>query len=215
MTATVCVNGMTVVHKTSGGQVLFSPDVCLTPAPPGGPVPVPYPNIALSQDTAKGSRTVTMDGNPVMLQGSVFSRSTGDEAGSNGGVASGVTQGKAEFINYSFDVKIEGKGVARLGDQMVGNIGGSPNTPPAPEMQPPAVVLPAHFTPRDMEELTVRLVTESGEPIRNERYILKKPDGIREEGRTDSDGRVHVGTTVSGVGRVIFPDMEGRIDYGI
>jgi len=35
MPVTVAVNGMTVVHKDSGGTVSFMPDVCLTPGPPG------------------------------------------------------------------------------------------------------------------------------------------------------------------------------------
>lgn len=213
MAATVCVNGMTVVHKTSGGQVCFSPDVCLTPAPPGGPVPVPYPNIATSADTDKGSRTVKMDKNPIMLQGSVFSKSTGDEGGSCGGVASGVTKGKAEFINYSFDVKIEGKCVPRLGDQMIGNIGGSPNTPPMAEIQPPIAVQPARFTPDDMDELIVILVDGRKKPIANERYILKKPDGTKEEGKTDSEGKIRVKNTIKGVGKVVFPDRKGGVTH--
>lgn len=212
MAATVCVNGLTVVHKTSGGIVTFGPDVCLTPSP-GGPVPVPYPNIARSADTEKGSKTVRIDGNPVMLQGSVFSKSTGDEAGSCGGVASGVTKGKAEFINYSFDVKIEGKGVPRLGDQMLGNIGGCPNTPPMAEIQPPIVVLPDHYTPEDMDELIVTLVDGAENPIAGERYILKKPDGTKEEGKTDSQGKIHIKKTISGVGKVIFPDREGGVSF--
>lgn len=212
MAATVCVNGMTVVHKTSGGTVTFGPDVCLAPSP-GGPVPVPYPNIAQSRDTDKGSTSVKIDGNPVMLQDSVFSRSTGDEGGSCGGVASGVTRGKAQFINYSFDVKIEGKGVPRLGDQMVGNIGGCPNTPPAAELQPPIVVTPDHFTPEDMDELLVTLVDKTGNPIAGERYILKKPDGTREEGQTDSQGKIHVKKTIKGVGKVVFPDRKGGVSY--
>jgi uncharacterized Zn-binding protein involved in type VI secretion len=212
MAATVCVNGMTVVHKTSGGTVCFSPDVCLTPAPPGAPVPVPYPNIAQSRDTDKGSKTVKIDGNPVMVQGSVFSKSTGDESGSCGGVASGVTKGKAEFINFSFDVKIEGKCVPRLGDQMIGNIGGSANTPPMAELQPPIVVLPDHYTEADMDKLTVVLVYGNGQPIKDERYILKKPDGVKIEGKTDGQGRIHVEKTISGLGKIIFPDLkEGGI----
>jgi hypothetical protein len=60
--------------------VSFMPDVCLTPAPPSSPIPIPYPNMAMSQDTSQGSKTVTCDGNPIMLQGSCFSKSTGDEA---------------------------------------------------------------------------------------------------------------------------------------
>jgi hypothetical protein len=143
MASKVNVNKRTVVHAASDGVSSAFPDVCKTPSP-GGPVPIPYPNIAKSSDTAQGSKTVTADGGQsVMLQGSNFATSTGDEAGSaGGGVASSVTKGKAEFVNYSFDVKIEGKCVPRLGDMMVQNKGGSPNTPPFPEMQPPLVVVP-------------------------------------------------------------------------
>jgi hypothetical protein len=142
MGATVNVNKRTVVHKDSGGVATSFPDVCKTPSP-AGPVPIPYPNVAKSSDTAQGSTQVTMDGNSVMLQGSNFSTSTGDEAGSaGGGVASNTTKGKAEFVNYSFDVKVEGKSVPRLGDPMLQNKLSSPNTPPMPEVQPPLVVGP-------------------------------------------------------------------------
>ncbi len=141
MPATVNVNFRTVVHKTSNGVATAFPDVCKTPSP-GGPIPVPYPNIAMSTNTAQGSSTVKVDGNPIMLQGSVFSMSTGDEAGSAGGVASNTFKGKAEFILYSFDVKVEGKPVPRLGDLMVQNKLSAPNTPPFPEVQPPLVVIP-------------------------------------------------------------------------
>jgi hypothetical protein len=137
----VNINNRTVVHKSSNGVATAFPDICKTPSP-AGPVPIPYPNIAQSSDTAKGSKKVTVDGNPLMLKESNFSKSTGDEAGSAGGVASSCTRGKAEFINYSFDVKIEGKNACRLGDMMVQNKGSSPNTPPFPEVQPPLVMVP-------------------------------------------------------------------------
>ena len=52
---TVGVNSLSVVHKSSNGVTIAFPDVCKTPAP-GGPVPIPYPNIARSSDTAKQSR---------------------------------------------------------------------------------------------------------------------------------------------------------------
>lgn len=141
MPATVNVNMRTVVHASSNGVATAFPDVCKTPAPPAPPVPIPYPNIAMSSDTASGSQDVKMDKNPIMLQGSNFATSTGDEAGSIGGVVSNTIKGKAEFINYSFDVKVEGKCVPRLGDMMVQNKQSSPNTPPFPEVQPPAVAL--------------------------------------------------------------------------
>jgi hypothetical protein len=141
MPATVNVNMRTVVHASSNGVATAFPDVCKTPAPPAPPIPIPYPNIAMSSDTASGSQDVKMDGNPIMLQGSNFATSTGDEAGALGGVASNTIKGKAEFIVYSFDVKVEGKCVPRLADMMVQNKQSAPNTPPFPEVQPPAVAV--------------------------------------------------------------------------
>lgn len=145
MPATVVVNFMTVVHASSSGVVMFFPDVCLTPAPPApSPIPIPYPNIAMSSDTDEGSTTVKMDGNPIMIQDSKYKMSTGDEPGSAMGVVSSKNKGKAEFINFSFDVKTDGKMTARLLDPMVGNemAGKPPNTPPSPNLQPPLVLVP-------------------------------------------------------------------------
>lgn len=140
MPATVNVNFRTVVHAASNGVATAFPDVCKTPSP-AGPVPIPYPNVAMSADTAQGSQDVKIDGNPIMLQGSNFKMSTGDEAGASGGVVSGQIKAKAEFVNFSFDVVVEGKPVPRLGDMMVQNKGGAPNTAPMPEVQPPTVVV--------------------------------------------------------------------------
>jgi len=127
MGATIIVNGRTVVHKDSGGKAPSVPDFCKTPTPPGPPVPIPYVNIAQSTDTADGSKKVKMDGNPIMLKTSKFSTSKGDEAGTAKGVASSTTSGIAKFVNYSFDVKVEGKNVPRLGDPMTNN-GNGPNS---------------------------------------------------------------------------------------
>ncbi len=138
MGTSVGVNKLSVVHKDTNGVTVAMPDVCKTPSP-GGPVPIPYPNIARSADTAAATRDVSVEGNPVCVQDSNFSTSTGDEAGSaGGGVASGKTKGKAEFVNFSFDVKFEGKNVPRSLDLMLHN---GKNTPPAPLMQPPVVAM--------------------------------------------------------------------------
>jgi uncharacterized Zn-binding protein involved in type VI secretion len=159
MPATVNVNMRTVVHASSSGIATAFPDVCKTPSP-AGPIPIPYPNIAQSSDTAQGSQTVKCDGNPIMIQGSNFSTSTGDEAGSAGGVVSSVTKGKAEFILYSFDVKADGKSVPRMGDLMVQNKGSAPNTPPFPEVQPPNPVVPSTLDDEDEDELTKLEIVE-------------------------------------------------------
>jgi hypothetical protein len=120
MGVTVGVNMMSVVHAKSSGITIAFPDVCKTPAPPAPPLPIPYPNIAKSGDTAKGTKKVKCDGESVCVKDSNFSTSTGDEAGSLGGIVSSKTKGKAEFVNFSFDVKFEGKNVARAFDLMAG-----------------------------------------------------------------------------------------------
>ncbi len=140
MGVTVGVNQMSVVHKDSGGVTIAFPDVCKTPTP-GGPVPIPYPNIAMSSDTDKGTKKVKCDGNPVCVKDSNFKMSTGDEAGTaGGGVASSKTKGKAEFVLFSFDVKFEGKNVSRAFDIMLHN---DKNTPPFPVLQAPIISIPS------------------------------------------------------------------------
>lgn len=138
MANTVGVNKMSVVTKDSNGVSVAFPDVCKTPSP-AGPIPLPYPNVARSADTAQGSKTVAVEGNPLCVKDSNFSTSTGDEAGTaGGGVVSGKTKGKAEFVNFSFDVQVEGKNVARALDLMLHN---DKNTPPFPLMQPPVMAV--------------------------------------------------------------------------
>jgi hypothetical protein len=144
MAVTVGVNNLSVVHKDSGGVTIAFPDVCKTPSP-AGPIPIPYPNIAKSSDTSKGAKKVKCDGNPVCVKDSNFMMSTGDEAGSaGGGVASNKIKGKAEFVNYSFDVKFEGKNVPRALDLMLHN---DKNTPPFPLIQPPIIAIPKDEKP--------------------------------------------------------------------
>ncbi len=138
MPVTVGVNFMSVVHAGSNGVTMAFPDVCKTPAPPAPPIPIPYPNVAKSSDTAQGASTVKCDGNPVCVKDSNFMMSTGDEAGSLLGVASNKIRGKAEFVNFSFDVKFDGKNVPRALDLMLHN---DKNTPPFPVIQGPVIAM--------------------------------------------------------------------------
>jgi uncharacterized Zn-binding protein involved in type VI secretion len=120
MGTNVFANGMGISHQGSGASSTVATDVCKTPTG-GGPVPIPYSNTARSSDLVEGSKTVRINGKSVAIKGCSYSVSTGDEAGSAGGVASGKTKGKAQFSMYSFDVKIEGKNVCRHGDLMTHN----------------------------------------------------------------------------------------------
>ncbi len=114
-------NSRGIAHKSSGGQSPVFPDVCKTPSP-GGPIPIPYPNIGMSSNTSKGAKKVKTDGKMPMVKGAKYSTSTGDEGGTaGGGVISSKIKGEAEFLMYSFDVKFEGKNVCRMGDPMFHN----------------------------------------------------------------------------------------------
>lgn len=206
MGSTVGANQLTVVHKGTGGVVTFSPDVCKTPVG-NSVVPIPYANVARAGDAAKGARSVLVEGNPVMVQGSQFSTSTGDEAGTAGGVVSGKTRGAAEFIGYSFDVQVEGKGVARANDLMLGNQGSAANTPPAPVMQAPQPKQGKGVEDLEPDRFEVTVVDVGGKPIADVRYVVETIDGQKHEGKTDGSGKIRVEETMIGVARVVFPDL--------
>ena len=121
MGQTTFANLRGIAHKSSGGMSIVFPDVCKTPTP-GGPVPIPYPNIGKATDTSSGPTTVKTDGKMPMVKGAKYQMSTGDEAGSaGGGVMSSKFKGECEYMMYSFDVKMEGKNVCRLGDPLFQN----------------------------------------------------------------------------------------------
>ena len=123
MPVTVKVNGTvnSLVHKGSNGiSAATIPDVCKTPSP-GGPVPIPYPNVSQSATLAKGTTTVKADGMMAAIKGSEFSLSNGDEAGVAGGVKSSTFIKESTWILYSFDVKMDGQGACRLSDKKFQN----------------------------------------------------------------------------------------------
>src|SRR5580698_3722299 len=138
MPVTVVADTMSEVHAERTGVSIALPDDAKTPAPPAPFAPIPYPNIAKSGDTAQGAKKTTCDGNPVCVKDSNFMQSTGDEAGSLMGMVSAKIKGKAEFVNFSFDVQIEGKNVPRAMDMMLHN---DKNTPPVPVMQGPVIAM--------------------------------------------------------------------------
>ncbi len=86
------------------GEIAFAfPDVCLTPTP-GGTVPLPYLNIAQLGDASPVADTLTIGGDPALHASSQIDTSSGDEAGSSGGVKSGSTKGACTFTSFSSTV---------------------------------------------------------------------------------------------------------------
>ncbi len=124
MPVTVKVNGVanSLVHKGSNAiSTATIPDVCKTPSP-GGPVPIPYPNISQSITLDKGTTTVKADGGMMIaIKGSEFSLSNGDNAGVAGGVTSSTFMKESTWILYSFDVKMDGQNACRLTDKKFHN----------------------------------------------------------------------------------------------
>jgi hypothetical protein len=123
----VFANGLSIIHQGDGmTHTCPIPDVCKTPSP-AGPVPIPYVNVAMSINLADGSTTVKIMGFPVALESSSVSLSSGDEAGTAGGVISSKNMGKLSWSTSSPNVKFEGKGVVRFTD-VAGHNGNQDNT---------------------------------------------------------------------------------------
>lgn len=118
------------VATTENGSCLAIPDTCNTPAPPGPPVPMPYPNTSLlvQCDPVTCSQKVTIRGMQVALLDTSILMSSGDESGTAGGLVSGINMGASAFATGSSKVMAEGSPVIYL-TCTVGHNGTSPNVP--------------------------------------------------------------------------------------
>lgn len=121
MPSHIVVNKLGLTYKSTVGiSTATIPDVCKTPSP-GGPVPIPYPNIAQQSSLKSGTTTVKAKGKMIAVKGSQYGRSNGDEAGTAGGVKSNVNMKATDWITYSFDVKMDGKNACRHTDKKFHN----------------------------------------------------------------------------------------------
>jgi len=151
----IVINGLTAVHAGSNGTLTTS-DTCLTPP---FCIPIPYTNIAKSQDAAMTASSILIQGNPACHIESIFAVSKGDAPGACGGIHSGTILGKAEFITASNNVFFEGKPAARQTDKMVSN---NKNTAPMPLMQPGAGKPPA-VSDEGPEQLDASGISKQGD----------------------------------------------------
>ncbi|WP_353646397.1 DUF4150 domain-containing protein [Mesorhizobium sp. WSM2239] len=148
---TVFANGREISAEAQGCKVIAAfPDTCFTPpenpaTPPG--VPVPYPDFGVDSDLTSGSGSVKIGNKPISQENSShYKKCTGDEAGAAAkkGLITSQNRGKIYAQAWSADVKVESKGVARLGDMATSNhasntgdtptmvIVGTPGPPPPP-----------------------------------------------------------------------------------
>lgn len=121
MPTDIFVNSLGLTYKgTIGKSMATLPDVCKTPSP-GGPVPVPYPNFADQSTLRKGTKSVKAKRKMIAVKGSEYATSSGDEAGTAGGVKSSSFKKETSWITYSFDVKLDGKNACRHTDKKFHN----------------------------------------------------------------------------------------------
>ena len=98
-----------------GGQNFAFPDVCKTPTPVG-PVPIPYPNIAMLMTANPGTACkkiylMSMPAHNLMTQ---IPMSQGDNAGVAGGVASSMVMGPSRHLMGCVGVIYEGTPATKL-----------------------------------------------------------------------------------------------------
>lgn len=91
---------MMPVSTAGGGITISFPDVCKTPVPVVGVVPIPYPNIATIAGSKQKSKTM-ISKMSVLTTKSKVGRSSGDEAGVAGGVISSKMMAEVQFLKSS------------------------------------------------------------------------------------------------------------------
>ncbi len=120
MFACTTMNGMAM---TTGPT-----DTCKTPTP-GGPVPMPYPNIAMlmTANPSTADSKVLVLGMPVLNAKSEIPLTNGDNPGVVGGVVSNMVMGACKFKSSSMKVSYNGKAAVHLTCQTGHNGSGNPN----------------------------------------------------------------------------------------
>jgi hypothetical protein len=96
------------------GMDMGFPDVCLTPAPPAPPIPIPYPNIAMGPTAIPNCPTILIMGMPAHNLGTSIPMTNGDNAGLMTGVASGTVMGPSRHLTGAFTVLFNAMPASRL-----------------------------------------------------------------------------------------------------
>lgn len=97
--------------KGAGQYATVGPtDVCKTPSP-AGPVPMPYPNLAMLASLQGAVSTVKFSKKPAAVQSSKVPMSNGDNAGVAGGLKSNVFMQQVTPAKASGKVYAKGKKV--------------------------------------------------------------------------------------------------------
>lgn len=104
-----------------GGMDTGLPDVCLTPAAAGVPVPIPYPNMANGPMGVPAAYNVLVSCAPAHNLGTSVPLTNGDNAGVNMGVASGVVMGPSRHLTGATTCLIGGMPASRMSSTTLQN----------------------------------------------------------------------------------------------
>ena len=115
------------------------PDVCLTPTP-AGPVPIPYPNIAMGPTAVGFNPKVLWMATPAHNMGTTVPLTNGDNAGVSMGVASATVMGPARHVTAAFTVLVGGMPATRLTSVAIQNSTNCPGARIVPS-QPKVLLL--------------------------------------------------------------------------
>ena len=106
------------LHKHGDPYVVsLCPCVCKTPMGKSTP-PVPYPIVSSFANAQNTSPNVNFEGYPAFHENSHWPRVIGNEAGTAGGIKSGVNKGYVNANTKSSTVRVNGNYVIRHSDIM-------------------------------------------------------------------------------------------------
>lgn len=95
------------------GMDMGFPDVCLTPSPVG-PVPIPYPNIAMGPMAIPNCPNILIMCMPAHNLATTIPMTNGDNPGVAMGVASATVMGPSRHLTGAFTVLFNGMPASRM-----------------------------------------------------------------------------------------------------
>lgn len=113
------------------GTDMGFPDVCLTPTP-AGPVPIPYPNVAMGPMGVPAAYNILFMATPAHNMATTVPLTNGDNAGVAMGVASGLVMGPARHLTAAFTVLLTGMPATRMTSVAIQNSTNAPGVRIAP-----------------------------------------------------------------------------------
>ena len=185
-------------HKNSGKMSSAFPNQCKTPPSPAGPVPVPYPNTSMSSDTTKGSKKVKLDKNPVMLKHGYFSKTTGDEEGTDN---IGSSKHKTD-MEYFMQIRKHGRAASPTNQIKP--------TAPAQIMRPEESFQRMQPLVPKKNWIEMELKSEAVNKIPSELFGIKLPDDTVRKGSIDSQGKMKEELNSRGTIGISFPEDASK-----